>query len=88
MYDIYIFSRFVASILNIFNILNMNEDVNLFSFILIHNIHMSHFLILVCICHYVFRIFFATLQCTSTNSKMHWIAIGCVEMETCVVDMG
>ncbi len=39
------------------NIFSMNENVNHFHSMLIHNIHVLHFLILVCICLYVLRFF-------------------------------
>lgn len=63
----------------------MNENVNNFHSILLHNIHVLHFWILVCICLYVAPFFSFDFEChawnlTFTNFEMQWIALGwCME---------
>jgi hypothetical protein len=61
-------SRFLVCIIKVFNIFNINEDIDKFSSILIQNICLFLLLILTCINFYIL-FFLGTFQFTSTNFR-------------------
>ncbi len=68
-------SRFLVNIIKMCNMFGMNENINHFSSILVHNMDDLLCFFFVFICLDVFWFLFATFQFTSIDFKRKWILV-------------